>query len=132
MFRSKIKAQTAIEFLIVSIAVFLFFFSFLSVINWNNSVKLREKNFLAVENLAREIQGEINLAVESSDGFERTFVIPSKIIGRDFEVNVSNGGIYLITDDGDFSVAVEIPEVEGDFVIGENVVRKINGEIYLN
>ena len=100
------RSQAATEFLIVlGLAVFFFTIFFL-VINQNVSEKYREKEEILVENLALNIQDEINLAFQSSDGYYRQFKIDETISGNPYCINITNNKIYIKTEKAAISLPV--------------------------
>jgi hypothetical protein len=126
------KSQSAIEFVIMIGFVLMFFSVFLLIIQENTANKLEEKNRLIVNELAAEIQDEVNLALEASDGYLREFSIPEKVANRDYDVSLAEGFVYLNTTDGKYALALPIPEVNGTIQNGTNMIRKENGAILLN
>ncbi len=126
------RLQTSLEFIIMIGFVLMFFSVFLLIIQENISRKLEQKQNREVNELASEIQYEINLALETSDGYYREFSIPEKVANRDYNIRVAEGLVYLNTTDGKYAVALPIPEVNGTLQNGTNTIRKQNGEILLN
>ena len=91
-------AQSAIEFIIL-IGVFLFIFLiFLFVVQGNISGRVIENKNLAFQELALTVQDEINLAIESSEGYYREFEIPENMANTDYNISVVNGFIYLMSE----------------------------------
>ncbi|MBS3088689.1 hypothetical protein J4402_02815 [Candidatus Pacearchaeota archaeon] len=128
----KKKSQSAMEFMIIAGAMFLAFISVLLVFQQNLLVKSEEKQRLEVQEIALAVQNEINLAIDSTDGYYRNFTIPEKIINQDYTITVSEGLVYIITDDEKHSIALPIPPVNGTIQKGPNIIRKQNSIIYLN
>ena len=126
------RGQASIEFFILVGAVLFFFLAFLSAVQINLEDKSREKLNLEVKELALAVTDEINLAVKASEGYSRVFVIPEKVANREYDINIIAGLVYIRTTDGKFSLAYPVQEVNGDVIIGENMIRKENGEVYLN
>ena len=126
------KAQSAIEFIILVGAVFFFFIIFVLALQYNISDRTRENKNLAIREIALAVQDEINLASESTDGYLREFRIPEKVINLDYEINVTEGVVYVRTVDGKYAVSYPTPDVFGDVQKGTNTIRKIDGEVYLN
>jgi hypothetical protein len=126
------KLQSSIEFVIIVGFVMVFFSVFLLIIQENVSTKLEQKQSRMVNELVTEVQDEINLALEASDGYSREFFVPEKIANREYGLAVVGGMVYLKTTDGKYAVALPIPQVNGTFQNGTNIIRKENGEIILN
>src|SRR5687768_2860242 len=77
---------------------------------------------VAVNEIAKTIQDEINLAHGSANGYSRQFFIPLTINGLEYEAKVIENSIFVRTTNGRHAVALPIQEVVGDALIGDNVV----------
>ena len=126
------KAQTAIEFVILVGFILFFFTIFFISIQENMSDKLSEKQNLMLKQTALTIQDEINLALDSSDGYSREFNVPEKIGNRDYDVSLVEDMVYLKTQDEKYAMALPIAKVTGQVVKGKNIIKKENGEIKIN
>ena len=126
------KGQSAIEFLILVGAVLFIFVLFLGIFQKNIGEKTIEKINYALIELALTVQNEIALASESSDGYSRTFEIPTNILGSEYDINISSGSVYARTRDGKHALALPVQNVTGDMNKTSNTIKKINGIIYLN
>lgn len=126
------KAQTGIEFFILIIAVSIIFSLLLGVIQLTLLDKTRERNNVVFRESALRIQNEINLAASATDGYRREFYIPEEVIGKKYEASIVDNFVYLKTLDEKYAIALEIPYVNGVLVKGVNIIRKENGEIFLN
>jgi hypothetical protein len=128
----KFKGQSAVEFLVLVGAVFFVFVVLIAAVQFNIKDKVVERNNIEVNEIARAVQDEINLAVVSSSGYYRKFDIPTKIVNREFKVNITGSVVYVRTDDGKYAVALPVADVNGDVRKGVNVIRKEGEEVYLN
>ncbi len=126
------KAQSAIEFVILVGTVTFFFITFLFAIQLNISERTKENKNLALQELALSVQDEINLAMESTDGYYREFEIPEKVINTDYDISASGGFVYLRTIDGKYGISFPVTNVTGEVKKGTNVIRKEGGIICLN
>jgi hypothetical protein len=126
------RAQTAIEFVALVAFILFFFVIFFLTIQENLSDRLREKRTLAIRELALNVQNELNLALQTSDGYYREFKIPDKISNLDYEINITQGTVYIITKDKKNAIALPVANVTGDVIKGTNIIKKENGEIKLN
>lgn len=126
------KAQSSIEFVIL-VGAMLFFFSILAVIFQQTLAdKAIERRSLIVQDIATTVQNEIDLASVSLDGYERTFKIPQDVMNIGYTINITENVVYIITEDNKHAVAFRIKNVTGNIEKGENLIRKLNGTIYLN
>lgn len=126
------RSQTAIEFVILVGFVLFFFTVFSLVIQGNMSDKLREKKNLAIKEIALTVQDEINLALESSDGYSREFKIPKNLNGQNYEITINEQMVYIHTPDNKYAMALPVGNVTGNIQIDINKIRKENGKVYLN
>lgn len=126
------NGQSAVEFLILVGAVFFFFVVFLYSIQVSMGDKIKEGINLAVKEIAIIVQDEISLAVSSSDGYYRNFEIPNKIGGLEYNASLVSGSVYVRTLDGEYALSLPVLNVTGDVIVGNNVIRRENGIVYLN
>jgi len=126
------KAQGSIEFVILIGAVLFFFIIFLTIMQNNNLQKEDQEKNVLIKQIAYNIQEEISLASESSDGYKREFFLLEKIINIDYNASIIEGQVYLITEDKRFSIALPVANVTGNLTIGKNIITKKNGIVYLN
>jgi hypothetical protein len=139
----KEKSQTAIEFLIVvGFVLGMFTILFLSIQESNKS-RIIEKNINDVKQVALIVQEEINFAASSTDGYERTFSLPPKINGMNYDITLVKNGlgnaydyIQIKAGSGDgHSMGMPIEKIENTSTInigGDNIIKKDNGKITLN
>lgn len=73
------KAQSSIEFLILSGSLLLFMMVIFYV-NSTSQLRLFEfKNALEAKRTADRVENEVNIAIEQGNGYERSFLIPEKL-----------------------------------------------------
>jgi hypothetical protein len=126
------KSQTAIEFVIL-VGFILFFFSiFFLFINERVSKKINEEQDMKVKDIAITVKDEINLALESTNGYNREFILPEKIGKKDYKINVTDGMVYVRTLDKTSAIALPIINITGEVRVGSNNITKKNNKIYLN
>ena len=126
------KAQSAIELMILVGTVMIIFISFLFIFQSNLSQKtIENKNKEAFE-LVTTIKNEIDIAASTTDGYSRTFRIPEKIFGQDYNISVQEKIIYFQTSDKKIALSLPTQNVTGLLQKGNNLIRKVNGEILLN
>ena len=127
------RGQSGIE-LIILVGFFAFFFLvFLLVIHQNTNDKRWENRNFFTQEIALQIQQEIALASESSSGYSRQFDLPLKISGVDYSADILEGNvIYVYTADGLHALSLPVANVTGSVVIGSNLIKNIDGSVYLN
>lgn len=126
------KAQTGIE-LIIIIGALLFFVSiFLLTVQENMKNKVYQRENILVKEIALTVQNEINLALQSTDGYYRKFELPQKAGTLDYEISIDSKMVYIKTTDNRYALTVPTAKVIGNVNITNNIIEKINGVIYIN
>lgn len=125
------RGQGAIEFTILLGVVLVFFILFFGVINLNRGQKAKENRDKLLQNLALDVRDEINIASGASEGYYREFVLPERVLGADYTVNVTDAGYVYLTSER-YAVAFKASNVSGILVKGTNVIQKKNGTVVLN
>ena len=114
------------------IGFLLFFFTiFFIAIQERMSDTIKEKRDVLVKDIAMIVKDEINLALEASDGYNRKFKIPLDIDGKDYDINLTEGMVYVRIQDKN-AIALPVANVTGNIAKGTNIIKKENGEIKLN
>jgi hypothetical protein len=126
------RAQSAVEFMIIVGAMMVFMVAFLGALEANRADKIRENRDILLNDVAMSIQDEVNLAYSASDGYARNFNVIGDAYGSSFNASIRDNSVFVRTDDGKHAVAQPIMNVSGDIKIGQNVIEKINGTVYLN
>ena len=126
------KAQGAIELIIIIGFLIFFFIIFIGIIQSGMQEKSDEKKTIIIKDIIKTVQEEIDLAVESTDGYQREFKIPEKIINDDYEINIFEGIVYLNSTDQKYAIAGNIKNVTGTIQKGTNTITKQNGVVLLN
>ena len=126
----KKNAQGAIEFMIIFSAFLLFFVVLFSVIKMNIEDKNLEKERTIARNIALDVQYELNLASDASEGYYREFEIPNTIFGKDYEINNTNNEVYVSVNS--MTITYKIIPLNGYVQKGLNIIQKQNGTVLLN
>ena len=126
------KAQGSIEFIVITGFILVMFIVILGVIQERSIEKSKEKREIALKDTAKNIQKEINLAFESTNGYTRSFEVPGKIINAEYNITLVKGLVYLETLDKKNAIALPIPEITGIIKNGTNTIRKINNTVIIN
>jgi len=129
MFKKK-RAQSALEFAIMLGTLSFIFIVFFGIIQNNQAEKNKEKEKVIVQNLALDVVDEINLAAGASEGYQRFFEVPDNILGYEYEINITDRVLYIITEQAETSYRVY--PVIGNITKGQNLIKKENGTVFLN
>lgn len=126
------KAQSAIEFIMVIGMVIIIFSLFTFVFQSNLAKKTKEQRNLIVQDVASNVQDEIELAHASTDGYLREFEIPEKIINIDYTIQLVDRVIYIYTADNEHALALPVKNVTGQIQKGQNTITKQEGMVCVN
>lgn len=124
------RGQGGIEFIVILGFVLLFFVGIFAVIQSNRVEKEKQNEDVLLQNLALDVRDELNIAAEASEGYMRNFTVPPNVLGIDYDINVSDGYVYLTSER--YSVTYRCAQVNGNLIKGTNTIKKENGEVYLN
>ena len=125
-----IKSQATLEYIFVFSLSILFLFAIFfifsdQVVKLNSDSKINEindvGNFLIIE---------LTTAQKVQNGYNKTFFLPEKIKGRDYEIILLEDDLLKISS-GRFESFFKIPIFNGVITKGENNILKINNEIYV-
>jgi len=105
---------------------------FLLVVQQDTSEESYKKENILLKDIALTVQNEINLAVESGDGYLREFDLPEKAGNLDYEIIIDNKIIYIKTTPLRHALTVPSPEIIGNVNKTHNIIKKTSGVIYLN
>ena len=77
-------------------------------------------------------RNEIFLANNVKDGYVRNFKIPTIYYGYDYSIEIFNNTMVLESQKSNIQHEYFIPSLNGTIKKGDNIIKKINGTIYLN
>ena len=127
----KTNAQFAIEFIVLIAFIFLVFLGFTAVITSKIlEAKENERQKIA-EDIATLVRNEINLAKSASSGYSRTFELPTKIKGNDYNIKIEDNR-ELVVNYLDKEYVLFLPaNVVGTINLGTNTIRKEENIVYI-
>jgi hypothetical protein len=126
------NGQSAAEFMIVIAFALVFLIGIIIAIEASRSDKVQGERDKLMNQEALSVVDEINLASSSTDGYSRHFRISGHAIGIEYNASIRSGDVYLASYDGKHALGYEITNVSGDLIVGDNLIEKINGTVYLN
>ncbi|NCN99125.1 hypothetical protein COU62_00525 [Candidatus Pacearchaeota archaeon CG10_big_fil_rev_8_21_14_0_10_35_219] len=126
------KGQSALEFAILIGAVIFLFVLFVFGISSNITGKAIERRNIIVEDIAGSVRDEINLASVSSDGYYREFTLPGKALNQEYDMMIDGSVLYIELPDGGYGLSIPVSNVIGQPAPGTNIIKKIDGVVYLN
>lgn len=132
IYLKKKKSQSAIEFIIIVGAVLVVFITTMGIFQKNINDKEIEKRAFKFQELAQNVQTEINLAAKATSGYQRTFTLPDKVEGMDYQIQLVAESVYINSSNGEYALSLPAFNVTGKIQKGANTIKKINDEIRLN
>ena len=126
------KAQSSIEFFILIGAVLFFFMIILLAVQTSIADDIKQKKNIAIKEIALNLQDEVSLASSSTDGYSRTFSLPTDIQTDDYLINITGNLIFIRTTDGKHALALPVLNVTGQPKKGDNTLKKLSGSVLLN
>ncbi len=126
------KAQSAIEFIIIIGVMMTIFLIFTFIFQSNLTEKTKAQRGLMVQDIASNVQDEIELAYASTDGYFRQFEIQEKIINIDYTIQLVDEVVYIYTADNQHALALPVKNVTGQVQKGQNTITKQEGIVCVN
>jgi len=125
-----IKAQIAIEFILLVSVAFVILIIFLTSVRSQATDLNKRKDFVLVKDLAYKVQYEINIATQVKSGYNRTFFIPEKLGNKEYTIKIEKNEITIRLEKLEF--VLDIPEINGNINKGNNQIKNLGGVVYLN
>ena len=125
-------AQISLEF----ITFITFLLALLSLVIYQRYIlAIQTEEFKAWQDAQKtvdEIAAEINLAVKIGDGYSHTFYVEKNLYGiSNFTVEVDNYTVSLMWKDGTVYSQIIIKNITGQIKPGYNLIKNINGWVYV-
>lgn len=83
-----LRGQAAIEFLILSGFMLIVFTTFFFVIQERSDLQRQRQQGIELQSIADVIEQEVLLASQVSDGYNRTFELPRRLAGREYDISL--------------------------------------------
>lgn len=115
------KAQAAMEFVLVFSILTIFATAFLITIYYNITQSKIKNDQDVGDDMANFIQQEIVLASRVEDGYNRTFFLPLKASGKDYDISIRGNGLFVNTTR---TIAIRgVPYVQGCDKTGDEAIK---------
>jgi uncharacterized protein YpmS len=125
------NSQYSVEFIILLAFMFLMFLGVYSLI----STKVIEAKEIEKERISEDIAAlainEISLASGVVDGYSKTFKIPYKVSGNNFDIQIIGNRELVVVYMGKEYVKFLPPNIRGNVSKGVNTIKKVNGIVYI-
>ena len=124
------KAQVSLEFMFVTIILlFLTILFVIAAANKTNDFQ-REKNVYLLKDVAGSVRNEIQVAYAMDSGYTRSFDIPDTLEGLNYSIEVQGNYVSAALDNEIIEIAIQ--PVNGSLKKGTNLIRKVNGVVFIN
>ena len=129
---AKTNAQFAIEFTFLIAFMFIVFLGFTAVLTSKILDAKEDERQQIAEDIASLAKNEIVLAQSVTDGYNRSFVLPNKVNGNAYEVQIlGNREIVVRYLDKEYAAFLQ-GNVIGSLTAGKNSLIKKGGVVYIN
>jgi hypothetical protein len=86
--------------------------------------KSEEQRLTALNDIGYTIQDEVILASTVDDGYERTLTLPPWADRFGYDITTEPGGRAVTLTSGKVIITYDLPQVDGSFQKGKNIIRK--------
>ncbi len=124
------KGQVAFEFVLLVGILFAAMLVFTAFVSENFSEVQSDTDYFRMKDVALTVKSELNLAAALDDGYQRSFFVPLTIDGLEYNITSDSSSLMFASAGAEYSVSV--PTYSGDVQKGNNVIKKIDGNIELN
>jgi hypothetical protein len=112
--------------------MFIIFVGFFAIVSYRLAEQEEGKKHQKAESIATLVENEIKLAKYVNDGYERTFKLPTKIDGNNYNITIVDNR-ELVVNYFEYEHVLFLPEnVIGNIGRGLNEIKKIDSIVYLN
>jgi hypothetical protein len=131
MLRSLTRSgQVAFEFVLLVAVLFTAVIIFTSFVRDNFDEVQSDTDYFRLKDVALSVKAELSLAVALEDGYQRAFFVPLTLDGTEYNVSQDAGSIMFSTAEAEYVVSV--PPYSGNLTKGNNVIRKVDGQVEVN
>jgi hypothetical protein len=123
---SMAKGQFILEFLILVSLAIIIGIMYLAITNQLLFSGSEEQRILALDDIGFRLQNEVIVAATVEDGYSRNITLPT--LTNRFPYNISSDNTTITLTSGNVERIYEIPQINGRFQIGRNVLTK-NGMV---
>lgn len=130
--RISFKAQVAGEFIYLLGAFCFFLVAFIAAYHWRNTQIQEQSMIFELERIADEAANQVNLAHLSGSGFSKEYILPEKISGFIYSVTIHDNILRVNTTKTSYSVALTTSDINGNFTVGRNLIKNIDGVVNIS
>ena len=126
------KAQLTVEVILLLSVVFLFFVGMSSITVNNMKQERLNQQSMEAKNVEKVLNGEINNAAKVYGNYSRKFQLPKTILGSDYEMNIKDENLIVLTINNETYYLWLNSKVDGQPIKGNNSIIKENNNLCLN
>lgn len=123
------KAQTALEFLTMTIFLTVVFAGVYSTLGERQTTAIEREVDLQAAATAEQIGYELDLALAQGDGYERTIDLRDTIGGAEYTVTVRNGTVALEWAESTAFATTGVNDLDGTIGPGRNTIANEGGQV---
>ena len=124
------RAQISLEFTFIIIILLFLTITFLVASGDKLSDFKSEKEIFLLKDIAATVRNEVQIAYAMDSGYVRAFQLPDTLEGDNYTVSIQNGFISAAV--GNQIVEIAVQPVNGTLIKGDNIIRKVGGNVMLN
>ena len=126
------KSQSAVEFIVLASFMLLVIMGFFAIVSSKLLEAKDEGNRQIAEDIADFAYREIEIAKSASDGYSRSFEMPSTINGIPYNISIIDNRELVIHYLDNEHVRFLPSNVAGNIVNGNNQISRSNGIVLIN
>lgn len=100
----------------------------LHIMEMQNTSIQRNQQY-ALQDYAYALQNEISLAFTMQIGFSRTIIIPEKVGGNEFDIQIINDNLYV--SNNQYQIILPLPPVDGTLSIGPATLERHSDKVVI-
>ena len=125
-----IRSQITLEYVFTLAMGVIFFMALFAFFTGQFSGFNKEQRMDEITALAQSLKIEIDTAESVHNGYNRTILLPSNIMGRSYTVVIQNHELTVKQDIYEYTVF--LPDVQGNFTPGiPNTIQRINDRVII-
>jgi hypothetical protein len=126
------KAQIAMQFLVIISIVFAMFVVFVVGFAERYNDILTDRERLALKDVALKVHDEIMIAHNLRDGYQREFTLPDLVEGDNYTIYITPNSNIVVVSGDNLEYSTQVAPVQGQLTKGLNLIRKSGGVVWLN
>lgn len=126
------KSQVSVEFLVLMSILILISVALASVLLPLKIASTTKRLDEEARRLCEKVAFEVDAALNFGDGYVRSFFLPERVVGREYEVVVQNHSVWITIDEKAWSCTTVVNNIEGAVRPGWNRINNTGGKVYVS